>query len=96
MISHRLFGLNWLPVLYGLYDLPVFFFGDCHLTGDKKTPSAERTAEEIIDCFSKVWLTTRRYILQVVAQGKSSSDMGSYFFLSPKTVEMYRSRIMHN
>jgi DNA-binding NarL/FixJ family response regulator len=36
-----------------------------------------------------------RHILQLVVEGKSSSEIGSQLFLSPKTVETYRSRIMH-
>ena len=36
-----------------------------------------------------------RHILQLVVEGKSSSQIGAQLFLSPKTVETYRSRIMH-
>jgi DNA-binding NarL/FixJ family response regulator len=36
-----------------------------------------------------------RHILQLVVEGKSSSEIGTQLFLSPKTVETYRSRIMH-
>jgi DNA-binding NarL/FixJ family response regulator len=36
-----------------------------------------------------------RHILQLVVEGKSSSEIGSQLFISPKTVETYRSRIMH-
>jgi DNA-binding NarL/FixJ family response regulator len=36
-----------------------------------------------------------RHILQLVVEGKSSSEIGSQLFLSPKTIETYRSRIMH-
>ena len=36
-----------------------------------------------------------RHILQLVVEGKSSSEIGLQLFLSPKTVETYRSRIMH-
>ena len=35
-----------------------------------------------------------RHILQLVVEGKSSSEIGRQLFLSPKTVETYRSRIM--
>jgi DNA-binding NarL/FixJ family response regulator len=35
-----------------------------------------------------------RQILQLVVEGKSSSEIGSQLFISPKTVETYRSRIM--
>jgi DNA-binding NarL/FixJ family response regulator len=36
-----------------------------------------------------------REILQLVAEGKTSVEMGSMLCLSPKTVETYRSRLMH-
>ncbi|MGA2109455.1 MAG: response regulator transcription factor [Syntrophorhabdales bacterium] len=36
-----------------------------------------------------------RHILQLVVEGKSSSDIGRQLFLSPKTIDTYRSRIMH-
>jgi DNA-binding NarL/FixJ family response regulator len=36
-----------------------------------------------------------RHILQLVVEGKSSSEIGLQLFLSPKTVETYRSRVMH-
>jgi DNA-binding NarL/FixJ family response regulator len=36
-----------------------------------------------------------RHILQLVVEGKSSSEIGTQLFLSPKTIETYRSRIMH-
>jgi DNA-binding NarL/FixJ family response regulator len=35
-----------------------------------------------------------RHILQLVVEGKSSSEIGRELFISPKTVETYRSRIM--
>lgn len=35
-----------------------------------------------------------RHILQLVVEGKSSSEIGRQLFLSSKTVETYRSRIM--
>lgn len=35
-----------------------------------------------------------REILQMVVEGKSSSDISKILFLSPKTVDTYRSRIM--
>ncbi|MFN8494333.1 MAG: response regulator transcription factor [Caldilineaceae bacterium] len=35
-----------------------------------------------------------REVLQLVAEGKSSSEIGEQLFLSPKTVETYRSRLM--
>jgi DNA-binding NarL/FixJ family response regulator len=36
-----------------------------------------------------------RQVLQLVAEGKSSAAIGSMLSLSPKTVDTYRSRIMH-
>lgn len=35
-----------------------------------------------------------RQVLQLVAEGKSSVEIGDILFLSPKTVDTYRSRIM--
>jgi DNA-binding NarL/FixJ family response regulator len=35
-----------------------------------------------------------RQILQLVAEGKSSAEVGAMLFLSPKTVDTYRSRMM--
>lgn len=35
-----------------------------------------------------------REILQLVAEGHSSSEIGALLFLSPKTVDSYRSRLM--
>ena len=36
-----------------------------------------------------------REVLQLVVEGKSSAEIASSLFLSPKTVETYRSRLMH-
>lgn len=36
-----------------------------------------------------------RQILQLVAEGKSSAEVATILFLSPKTVDTYRSRMMH-
>jgi DNA-binding NarL/FixJ family response regulator len=36
-----------------------------------------------------------RQILQQVVEGKSSAEIGKTLFLSPKTVDTYRSRMMH-
>lgn len=36
-----------------------------------------------------------REVLQLVAEGHSSADIGRRLSLSPKTVETYRSRLMH-
>ncbi len=67
----------------------------------------ERITETILDDFihqrslresdSPVSLLSKRerHILQLVVEGKSSSEIGKQLFLSPKTVETYRSRIMH-
>jgi DNA-binding NarL/FixJ family response regulator len=67
----------------------------------------EKITETILDDFihqrslteseSPVSLLSKRerHILQLVVEGKSSSEIGAQLFLSPKTVETYRSRIMH-
>jgi DNA-binding NarL/FixJ family response regulator len=36
-----------------------------------------------------------REILQLVVAGRTSAEIASLLFLSPKTVESYRSRLMH-
>jgi DNA-binding NarL/FixJ family response regulator len=36
-----------------------------------------------------------REILSLVVEGKTSAEIGAILFLSPKTVESYRSRMMH-
>jgi DNA-binding CsgD family transcriptional regulator len=36
-----------------------------------------------------------REILQLVAEGRTSVEVGTMLFISPKTVETYRSRLMH-
>lgn len=36
-----------------------------------------------------------REILQLVVEGKSSAQIGKILFISPKTVDTYRSRLMH-
>ena len=36
-----------------------------------------------------------RQILQLIAEGKTSAQVGAMLFLSPKTVDTYRSRMMH-
>ena len=36
-----------------------------------------------------------RQILQLVAEGKTTAETAKVLFLSPKTVETYRSRLMH-
>jgi DNA-binding NarL/FixJ family response regulator len=36
-----------------------------------------------------------REVLQLVVEGKTSAEIGAILYLSPKTVETYRSRLMH-
>jgi len=36
-----------------------------------------------------------REILQLIADGRTSAEIGQIFKLSPKTIETYRSRLMH-
>ena len=36
-----------------------------------------------------------RQILQLVVEGNSSAEIGKTLYLSPKTVDTYRSRLMH-
>ena len=36
-----------------------------------------------------------REVLQLVVEGKTSAEIGAMLYLSPKTVETYRSRMMH-
>lgn len=38
--------------------------------------------------------TREREVLQLVAEGKTSSEIAALLFLSPKTIETYRSRLM--
>lgn len=66
----------------------------------------ERLSDEMMDgyvgrglqprsCDSLERLTSReREVLQMVVDGKSSSEIAKVLFLSPKTVETYRSRLM--
>lgn len=49
--------------------------------GEAKSPLARLSPRE-------------REILQLVVEGKSSTEIGDILFLSPKTVETYRSRLM--
>jgi DNA-binding NarL/FixJ family response regulator len=39
--------------------------------------------------------TRERQVLQLVVEGKTSADIANILSLSPKTVETYRSRLMH-
>ena len=38
---------------------------------------------------------SRREILQLIAEGKTSLEISVILFVSPKTIETYRSRLMH-
>ena len=49
-----------------------------------------RLAEHPLDCLSP----REREILPLVAEGKTSLEIAQIIFLSPKTVETYRSRLM--
>jgi DNA-binding NarL/FixJ family response regulator len=51
----------------------------------------ERHASSPLDSLS----SRERQILQLIVEGKSSSETAKTLFLSPKTVETYRSRMMH-
>ena len=50
----------------------------------------KRLAENPLDCLSP----REREILPLVAEGKTSLEIAQIIFLSPKTVETYRSRLM--
>jgi DNA-binding NarL/FixJ family response regulator len=51
---------------------------------------SERHRASPLDSLSR----RERQILQLVAEGKSSAEAGAILFLSPKTVDTYRSRMM--
>jgi len=51
---------------------------------------AESVSDDPLECLSP----REREILQLVAEGKSSAQIANIIFLSPKTVETYRSRLM--
>ena len=51
----------------------------------------ERHAAGPLDSLSR----RERQILQMIAEGKSTAETARVLFLSPKTVETYRSRMMH-
>jgi DNA-binding NarL/FixJ family response regulator len=51
---------------------------------------SDRSGANLLDSLSK----REREILKLVADGFSSSEIGGLLFLSPKTVDSYRSRMM--
>jgi DNA-binding NarL/FixJ family response regulator len=51
----------------------------------------ERRAATPLDSLSR----RERQILQLIAEGKSTAETAKALFLSPKTVDTYRSRMMH-
>jgi DNA-binding NarL/FixJ family response regulator len=67
---------------------------------------SEKISEDVIDEFVRLRhqmeeedplsrLSTReREVLQLVVEGKSSAEIAEALFLSPKTIETYRSRLM--
>ena len=52
---------------------------------------AERHRSSPLDSLSR----RERQILQLIAEGKTSAEAGAMLFLSPKTIDTYRSRMMH-
>ena len=52
---------------------------------------AERQRTSPLDSLSR----RERQILQLIAEGKTSAEVGTMLFLSPKTIDTYRSRMMH-
>ncbi len=52
---------------------------------------AERHRSSPLESLSR----RERQILQLIAEGRSSAEVGAKLFLSPKTVDTYRSRMMH-
>jgi DNA-binding NarL/FixJ family response regulator len=53
--------------------------------------TAERHRTSPLESLSR----RERQILQLIAEGKTSAEVGAMLFLSPKTVDTYRSRMMH-
>jgi len=65
-----------------------------------------RVSDEVIDAFIhpnqgadvetplEMLSSRERQILQLVGEGKTSAQIGEILFLSPKTVDTYRSRVM--
>ena len=52
---------------------------------------AERHRTSPLDSLSR----RERQILQLIVEGKTSAEVGAMLFLSPKTIDTYRSRMMH-
>jgi DNA-binding NarL/FixJ family response regulator len=52
--------------------------------------TAERHRTSPLESLSR----RERQILQLIAEGKTSAEVGAMLFLSPKTVDTYRSRMM--
>jgi len=52
---------------------------------------AERHRTSPLDSLS----LRERQILQLIVEGKTSAEVGTMLFLSPKTIDTYRSRMMH-
>jgi DNA-binding NarL/FixJ family response regulator len=64
---------------------------------------SQKITETVVDDYIRGHLATEplgrlsnreRQILQLVAAGKSTADIAQALFLSPKTVDTYRSRLM--
>lgn len=53
--------------------------------------TAERHRTSPLDSLTR----RERQILQLIAEGKTSVEVGALLFLSPKTIDTYRSRMMH-
>jgi len=73
--------------------------GDRYLSqriGDLLTTESFQKLEALIEVSPLEALSPReREILQLVAEGKTSQEIGERLSISPKTVDTYRSRLMH-